>query len=152
LQMNNLPIEVLVVEDNDADVELTLTALRDARIANEVHVVGDGEEAMAFLKRQGTHAAARHPDLILLDLNLPKKDGFQVLAEMKADPDLRAIPVIIVSGSDRESDIARAYNLQTSAYLVKPVDVDDYFSAIRALKELWFHVAATPPRETEAPA
>ncbi|MCU1335599.1 MAG: response regulator [Bryobacterales bacterium] len=149
--MSHLPINVLIVEDNDADVQLTLTALRDARIANEVHVVGDGEEALAFLKHRGDYAAAPHPDLILLDLNLPGKDGFQVLEEMKADPELKTIPVIVVSGSDRESDITRAYSLQSSAYLVKPVDVDEYFTAIRAVKELWFHMVAPPPRETETP-
>jgi two-component system, chemotaxis family, response regulator Rcp1 len=143
--MQHRPIEVLVVEDNEADSHLTTTALRDARIANEVHVVEDGEEAIAFLNREGTYSSAPRPDLILLDLNLPKKDGFQVLEEMKADSHLRNIPVIVVSGSDRASDIARAYDLQIAAYLVKPVNVDDYFSAIRAIKELWFHMVAPPP-------
>ena len=145
--MNERPVEVLIVDDSDADVHLTSTALRDARIANEIHVVGDGEQAMAFLEHQGTYANAPRPDLILLDLNLPKKDGFQVLEELKADPQLRTIPVIVVSGSDRQSDITRAYDLQIAAYLVKPVNVDEYFSAIRAVKELWFHSVSSPPRD-----
>jgi CheY-like chemotaxis protein len=143
--MQQRPIEVLIVEDNEADSHLTTTALRDARIANDVHVVEDGEEAIAFLNQEGTYKSAPRPDLILLDLNLPKKDGFQVLEEMRADAHLRNIPVIVVSGSDRAADITRAYDLQIAGYLVKPVDVDDYFSAIRALKELWFHVVTPPP-------
>jgi len=148
--MQQRPIEVLIVEDNESDVHLTSTALRDARIANDVHVVGDGEEALGFLKREGSYASAPRPDLILLDLNLPRKDGFQVLAEMRADAQLKNIPVIVVSGSDREADIARAYDLQIAGYLVKPVNVDDYFSAIRAVKELWFHMVTPPPRREES--
>ena len=145
--MKQQPIEILIVEDNDADVNLTRAALQDATIANEIHTVGDGEQAIAFLKREGTYANAPHPDLILLDLNLPNKNGFEVLAEMKADPALKTIPVIVFSGSDEESDIAKAYNLQIAAYLVKPTNVDGYFSAIRAVKELWFHMVAYPPRK-----
>jgi two-component system, chemotaxis family, response regulator Rcp1 len=147
--MPERPIEVLVVEDSEADQHLTLTALRDARIPNDVHVVADGEQALAFLNREGTYAAAPRPDLVLLDLNLPKKNGFQVLEEMKADANLKNIPVIIVSGSARPSDIARAYSLQIAAYLVKPLNVDEYFTAIRALKELWFHNVASPPTASE---
>jgi CheY-like chemotaxis protein len=143
--MQHRPIEVLIVEDNQADSYLTTTALRDARIANEVHVVEDGEEAIAYLNQRGVHSSAPRPDLVLLDLDLPRKDGFEVLEEMKADAHLRNIPVIVLSGSDRSSDIARAYELQIAGYLVKPVNVDDYFSAIRAVKELWFHLVASPP-------
>jgi CheY-like chemotaxis protein len=141
------PIEVLIIEDNAADSHLTTTALRDARIANDVHVLEDGEQAMAFLHQQGNYRTAPRPDLILLDLNLPKKDGFAVLAEIKTDPTLKTIPVIAVSGSDRAEDITRAYELGVAAYLVKPLNVDDYFSAIRAVKELWFNVVALPPTE-----
>lgn len=147
--MQQNPFEVLVVEDNTADLTLTTTALRDARMANNVHVVEDGEQALAFLHREGNYSSAPRPDLVLLDLNLPKKDGFQVLGEMKADAHLRDIPVVVVSGSDRESDIARAYQLHVAAYLIKPLNVGDYFSAIRAVKELWFHSVAPPPRESE---
>ena len=147
--MTERPIEVLVNEDNEADQHLTRTALRDARIANDVHIVADGEQAIAFLNQVGTFVDAPRPDLVLLDLNLPKKNGFQVLEEMKAAAHLKNIPVIVVSGSARPSDIARAYALQIAAYLVKPVNVDEYFTAIRALKELWFHSVAPPPRESE---
>ena len=118
--MMERPIEVLVVEDNEADVHLTTTALRDARITNRVHVVADGEQAIAFLNHEGAYADAPRPDLVLLDLNVPKKDGFQVLEEMRADSHLKTIPVIVVSGSERNIDIARAYDLQIAGYLVKP--------------------------------
>jgi len=112
-------------------------------------IVADGEEAIAFLNQVGTFVDAPRPDVVLLDLNLPKKNGFQVLEEMKAAAHLKSIPVIVVSGSARLTDIARAYALQIAAYLVKPVNVDEYFTAIRALKELWFHSVAPPPRESE---
>ena len=144
------PIDVLIVEDSAADVHLTKVALRDANVANKIHVVEDGEEALAFLHHEGTYADAPRPDLVLLDLNLPKKDGFEVLAEMKRDSDLSNIPVIVVSGSDRALDIARGYGLQIAAYVVKSLRVDDYFSAIRAIKELWFHHVALPPKERRA--
>jgi chemotaxis family two-component system response regulator Rcp1 len=143
------PVVVLIVEDNEADSHLTTTALRDARIANEVHIVKDGEDAIGYLKREGPYRNAIRPDLVLLDLNLPRKDGFQVLETMKADARLKNIPVVVVSGSDRSSDIARAYDLQVAAYLVKPSNVDEYFSAIRAIKELWFHTVAPPPAAVE---
>ena len=147
--MPERPIEVLVVEDNEADQHLTTTALRDARIPNAVHIVEDGEQALAFLNHEGTYADVPRPDLVLLDLNLPKKNGFQVLEVMRANANLKTIPVIVVSGSARPSDIARAYDLQIAGYLVKPLNVDEYFTAIRALKELWFHSVAPPPRESE---
>jgi CheY-like chemotaxis protein len=145
--MNERPIGILLVEDNPADVHLTLTALRDARSSSEVHVVVDGEEALAFLKREGDHVDAPRPDLVFLDLNLPKVDGYEVLRAMKVDPVLRRIPVVAISGSKSDIDIARAYDEQISAYLVKPPDVSEYFAAIRSLKELWFHAAALPPKE-----
>jgi chemotaxis family two-component system response regulator Rcp1 len=144
------PVEILLVEDNPADVHLTLTALRDARSPNQVHVVTDGEQALAFLKREGDYVNAPRPDLVLLDLNLPKVDGYEVLEAMKTEPVLRGIPVVVISGSGREIDIARAYDAQISAYLVKPPGIEEYFAAIRSLKELWFHVAALPPRHDRA--
>jgi CheY-like chemotaxis protein len=148
--MREQPVEVLLVEDNPADARLTLTALRDAGSPSEVHVVTDGEEALAFLKREGKHVDAARPDLVFLDLSLPRVDGYQVLEAMKADPSLRRIPVVVVSGSRSEVDIARAYDDQISAYLIKPPGVNEYFAAIRSLKELWFHAAALPPREEAA--
>ena len=141
--------KILLVEDNPADAYLTLTALLDERSANRVHVVTDGEKALAFLNRESDHVNAPRPDLVFLDLNLPKVDGYEVLEAMKADPDLRGIPVVVISGSRREIDIARAYDGQISAYLVKPPGVEEYFAAIRSLKEVWFHVAALPPRQSE---
>ena len=140
------PIEILVADDNPGDVMLTKDALRDARILNQVHVASDGAEALAFLKREGVYRDAPIPDLVFLDLKMPKVDGFQVLAQMKADPELRRIPVIVMSSSDAESDLARAYDAQIAAYLVKPADLDAYFAAIRAIKELWFNVVTLAPK------
>src|SRR5581483_5249670 len=146
------PRRILIIEDNEADVNLTLAALWDARGSNEIHVVQSGEEATAFLRRAGRSPGVPVTDLVLLDLNLPRKGGFEVLEELKADPHLRGIPVVVVSGSDRDDDIARAYNLQAAAYLVKPLNVDEYFSSIRAVKELWFHRAALRAKGSEAGA
>ena len=144
------PIQILVVDDNPADVYLMLTALRDARIRNEIHTATDGEEALAFLRRQREHADAPCPDLVFLDLHLPRIDGYEVLAAMKADPQLRRIPVIVVSGSKEESDLARAYDQHIAGYLVKPIRHDEYFMAIRAVKELWLHVVTLPPKSESA--
>ncbi len=141
------PIEILIVDDNPGDVDLTKAALRDARILNEVHVVYDGEEALRFLRRVGNYADAPRPDLVFLDLTMPKVDGFRVLSEMKADPELRRIPVIVMSSSSAEHDLARAYDAQISAY---PSDLDTYFNAIRAVKELWFNVVALAPKARSA--
>jgi CheY-like chemotaxis protein len=141
---------ILLVEDNAADVQLTLTALRDAHKPPTIFVVTDGEQALAFLNRVGRYSAAPHPDLVLLDLSLPKVDGYQVLEAMKADSVLRRIPVVVVSGSSSEVDFARAYDAQISTYIVKPPAVDAYFAAIRSLKELWLHAAVLPPREEAA--
>jgi len=137
---------ILVVEDSAADAQLTLTALRDAHMSPTIFVAADGEQALAFLNRVGRYIAAPHPDLVLLDLSLPKVDGYQVLEAMKTDPALRRIPVVVVSSSSRDMDIARAYDAQISTYIVKPPGVDAYFGAIRSLKELWLHAAALPPR------
>lgn len=139
-------LEVLLAEDNEFDVHLTMVAFRDATVPNRVHCVPDGEAAIAFLKRTGEHSQAPRPDLILLDLNLPKKGGLEVLEEIKADPNLKNIPVVIVSGNIHDGDIRRAYELQVSSFLMKPLEVDEYFAAIRSLKELWFHAASPAPK------
>src|SRR5579864_8759390 len=149
-KMATTPIEILIVDDNPGDVLLTQEALRDARISNNVHVAPDGAVALAFLKREGVHCDAPIPDLVFLDLGMPKVDGFQVLAEMKADSELRRIPVIVMSSSHAERDLARAYDAQIAAYLVKPIDLDAYFSAIRAIKEFWFNVVSLAPKAREA--
>jgi len=145
-------VQVLLVEDSQADVALTVSAFRDALIHGHIDVVTNGEEALDFLRRTGKHANAAIPDLVLLDLNIPRIDGFEVLEEMKNDPKLKSIPVIVVSGSDREEDQARAYKLQIAAYLVKPADKDKYFSAVRSIKELWFHNVAMRPKEIDTTA
>ncbi len=142
--MTGVPIHILIVEDNVADIDLTVTALRDARITNEIHVVEDGERAVAFLRREGEYANVPRPDIVFLDLNIPKIDGHQLLAIMKADLHLRGIPVIVVSGSNNPRDVFRAYDEQVAAYIVKPANFNDYFAAIRAVKELWFHIVTLP--------
>lgn len=141
------PIEILLVEDNPPDARLTLEALRDARILNKVHVVKDGEQAMSFLRRQNSHVDAPRPDLVLLDLDLPRMDGREVLREMKADPDLLGIPVVVLTSSKKDSDVVDAYKHQVSCYIKKPLNPDDYFTAIRSLKELWFNVVTLPDRD-----
>lgn len=143
-------LNILLVEDNSADVDLTLVAFRDALVHSHISVVTDGEEAIAFLKRTGNYTEAPSPDLVLLDLNLPKVNGLEVLEAMKADPQLKSVPVIVMSGSDREEDQARAYRLQAAAYLVKPPDKDKYFAAVRSVKELWFHSVTPAPKPTDA--
>jgi CheY-like chemotaxis protein len=143
-------LEILVAEDNEFDVHLTVVAFRDATVPNRVHCVPDGEAAIAFLKRTGEHSRAPRPDLILLDLNLPKKDGLEVLEEIKSDPALKNIPVVMVSGNIHDGDIKRAYELQASSFLMKPLEVDEYFAAIRSLKELWFHAASPAPKPDPA--
>ncbi len=145
--MKGRSVEILLVDDNPVDVRLTISALRDARILNEVHVVEDGEQALQFLRREGQYAAAPRPDLVFLDLNLPKIDGHRVLNSMKSDDFLKRIPVVVVSGSDRDQDVNQAYDEQVCAYIVKPTDPDEYFLAIRSTKELWFHVVTLPRAE-----
>lgn len=146
------PIEILLVEDSPGDVRLTREALSEARVSNRLHVACDGVEAMQFLRREGKHADAPRPDLILLDLNLPRMDGRQVLAEIKADPNLKSVPVIVLTTSDAESDVLRSYNSHANCYLVKPVDVDRFFEQVRSLEGFWLAVVKFPPQGHEAVA
>jgi len=139
------PIEILLVEDSPGDVRLTQEALRDARVANRLHVVGNGVDAIEFVTRCGRYASAPRPDLILLDLNLPRKDGREVLAELKNDDNLKRIPVIILTTSDAESDILRTYNLHANCYLVKPVNVDEFFEQVRSIEGFWLSIVRLPP-------
>ena len=143
-------INVLLVEDEPATAHLTVVALRDALVSNHVHTVGDGEAALNFLKREPPFAAAPRPDLILLDLNIPKVGGRELLARMKADPALTDIPVVVLTASDNPKDIQEAYRLHASCFITKPSDLDEYFSSIRLLKELWFRVARFPEHEQAA--
>jgi chemotaxis family two-component system response regulator Rcp1 len=138
------PIQVLLVEDSPSDARLTVEAMRDAGIKNEFHLVKDGEEALQFLHKEGRFQDAPTPDFVLLDLDLPKIDGREVLDVMKADAELKRIPVIILTSSKKDDDISNAYEHQVSCYIKKPVDPDQYFLAMRALKELWFKVVTLP--------
>ncbi len=139
------PIEILLVEDNPGDVRLTVEALKEAKVRNRVHVVDDGVKAMAFLRRQAAYSTAPRPDLILLDLNLPKKDGREVLEELKHDGDLKRIPVVILTTSQAEQDILKAYELHANCYITKPVDLDQFLKVVRSIDEFWFTVVTLPP-------
>jgi chemotaxis family two-component system response regulator Rcp1 len=139
------PIEVLLVEDNPGDVRLTREALRDGKVHNNLSVAPDGVEALAFLRRQGKYADAPRPDVILLDLNLPKKDGREVLEEIKADPSLARIPVVILTSSEAERDIAQAYELHANCYVTKPVDLDQFIHVVRSIEDFWFTIVKLPP-------
>ena len=140
------PVEILYVEDNPADVVLTIEGLRAAKVRSNLHVATDGFEALAFLRREGAHADAPRPDLILLDLNLPRKDGRQVLKEIKGDPDLARIPVIIVTSSQAEEDVVRSYNLHANAYVTKPLGLDAFLKVVRAIEGFWLSIVTLPPK------
>jgi two-component system, chemotaxis family, response regulator Rcp1 len=138
------PIEVLLVEDSPDDADLTMDALRNGRVRNRITHVEDGIQAMAFLRREGKYADAPRPDLILLDLNLPRKSGREVLAEVKQDPDLRRIPVVIMTSSDDEKDILAAYNLYVNCYVTKPVDLDQFIGVVKSIEQFWFTIVKLP--------
>src|SRR6185503_9656872 len=129
------------------DVDLTKEALDHSKMINNLHLVGDGVEALAFLRKEGKYANAAHPDLILLDLNLPKKDGREVLAVIKEDPALRRIPVVVLTTSDAEQDILKAYSLHANCYITKPVDVEKFVLVVKAIEDFWFAVVKLPPPE-----
>lgn len=137
-------VEILMVEDNPADVRLTREAFKDAKVLNNMSVVGDGEEALLFLRRQGSYAGVPRPDLILLDLNLPKKDGREVLAEIKSDPALKRIPVVVLTTSEDEKDILKAYDLHVNAYITKPVNLDQFMKVVEAVEDFWLTVVKLP--------
>lgn len=138
-------VQILLVEDNPADADLTRENLEAAKLLCELHVVIDGIEAMKFLRREGDYRDAPRPDLVLLDLNLPRKDGREVLAEMKADESLRRIPVVILTSSTAEEDIIKTYDLQASAYVAKPVDLAGFGKIVRGIEGFWFSVVRFPP-------
>jgi chemotaxis family two-component system response regulator Rcp1 len=141
------PVEILLVEDNPADVRLTREALNSDRLWNNLSVTKDGVEAMAYLRRQGRFAAAPRPDLILLDLNLPKKDGREVLAEIKADPNLMRIPVVVLTTSDAEEDIVKTYGLHANCYITKPVDLRQFMKVVKSIEDFWLAIVKLPPKE-----
>ena len=137
-------IQILLVEDSPADVRLTQEVLRDAKIANELSVAYDGEEAMEFLRRQGRHHDAPRPGLILLDLNMPKKDGREVIDELEHDADLRRIPVIVLTTSAEEEDILRSYDMNVNAYITKPVDLNEFIKVVRSIEDFWLGIVRLP--------
>jgi two-component system, chemotaxis family, response regulator Rcp1 len=139
------PVEILLVEDNPGDVRLTREALREGKVRNNLYVAADGVEALRFLRREGEHAEAVRPDLILLDLNLPRKDGREVLEEIKEDPQLRLIPVVVLTSSQAEQDICRAYDLHANCYVTKPVDLDRFITVVQTIENFWFTIVKLPP-------
>ena len=138
------PIEILLVEDNAADVRLTKEALREGKVRNRLTVARDGVEALEVLRRVGKHADAPRPDLILLDLNLPRKDGREVLADIKADDDLRRIPVVVLTTSSAELDIVKSYDLHANCYITKPVDLDKFVEVVKTIDDFWLTVVRLP--------
>lgn len=138
------PIHILLVEDNPADVRLTREALRDGKLHNTMTVAGDGVEAMDMLRQRGQYASAPRPDLVLLDLNLPKKDGRQVLREIKEDDDLKRIPVVILTTSQAEEDVVRSYQLQANAYVSKPVELEQFIKVVKTIEQFWLEIVKLP--------
>lgn len=139
------PVEILLVEDNEGDVRLTREALREGHLRNILHVVGDGESALDFLYRRGEYAAATRPDLILLDLNLPRRDGREVLADIKRDPSLKRIPVVVLTTSRAEEDLVRSYDLHANCFITKPVDFDQFIQVVKTIENFWFTIVVLPP-------
>lgn len=138
------PIEILLVEDNPADVRLTQEALREGKVKNNLHIARDGVEALAFLRREGKWKDATRPDLVLLDLNLPKKDGREVLAEIKADESLKMLPVVVLTTSSAEADILKSYSLHANCYIQKPVDLEQFVKVVKSIDDFWLTVVRLP--------
>jgi len=138
------PIEILLVEDNPGDVRLTREALKEDKVRNNLHVVEDGLAALAWLHREGEFAGVPRPDIILLDLNLPKKDGREVLSEIKTDGDLKRIPVVVLTTSKAEEDVLRAYNFNANCYITKPVDLEQFVRVVKAIEEFWLTIVKLP--------
>jgi two-component system, chemotaxis family, response regulator Rcp1 len=142
---NMEPIEILLVEDNPGDARLAFEALKESKIHNNLNHVVDGVEAMRFLRREGEYADAAQPDLILLDLNMPRKDGREVLAEVKADPEFKLIPVVVLTTSAAERDLVKSYDLHANAYVVKPIDLNQFIDVVQAIEIFWFSIVKLPP-------
>ena len=138
------PVEILLVEDSPGDARLTVEALKEGKVLNHLNVVRDGVEALVFLRRGGSYANATPPDVILLDLNLPKKDGREVLAEIKTDPELKRIPVVILTTSKSEEDVLKSYNLHANCYITKPVDLEQFMKVVKSIEEFWLTVVKLP--------
>jgi two-component system, chemotaxis family, response regulator Rcp1 len=138
------PIEILLVEDNPGDVRLTIEGLNEGKVRNHLHVARDGVEALAFLRRQAQFADVVRPDLILLDLNLPRKDGREVLAEIKSDADLKTIPVVVLTTSRAEQDVLNSYQLQANCYITKPVDLEQFITVVKSIEDFWLTIVTLP--------
>jgi CheY-like chemotaxis protein len=142
-----LPVEILLIEDNPGDVRLTMEALKEAKVINHLTVLKDGVEALTFLRRQGQYAKAPRPHLILLDLNLPKKDGREVLADIKADDSLKHIPIVVLTTSQDEQDVLKSYNLHANCYITKPVDLEQFIRVVRSIEDFWLGIVVLPVKE-----
>jgi len=140
------PIEILLVEDSPADVRLTKEALKEEKLYNNLHVVNDGVEAMAFLRREGKYVKAVRPDLILLDLNLPRKDGREVLTEIKSDEKLKIIPVVVLTVSKAEEDVLKSYKLHANCYITKPIDLNQFSRVVKTIQDFWLTIVKLPPK------
>ena len=147
--MNFKVIDILIVEDNPGDVRLTREALKEGKVLNTLHVVEDGFEALAFLKHEGQYAKSAHPDIILLDLNLPRMDGRELLAKIKTDPNLRRTPVVILTTSKAEEDIIKSYDLHANCYITKPMDMEHFITVIKSIEDFWFTIVKLPPDEVK---
>jgi len=145
--MNATPVRILLMEDDPGDVELILEALHDAKIALAIDHVSDGEEGMRYLRKEGAYAGATRPDLVLLDLNMPRMDGREVLEALKGDRGLRSIPVVILTTSDAEQDIMASYDLGANCYLKKPLGLDDFLHVVKSVENFWLTLVKLPPRD-----
>jgi len=141
------PVEILLVEDNPGDVRLTLEVFKDGKVINSLRVAKDGVEALAILRHEGKYVDTRRPDIILLDLNLPKKDGREVLAEIKSDDSLKCIPVVVLTCSRAEKDILKSYNLHANCYITKPVALDQFIQVVKSIEDFWLTIVKLPPSE-----
>ena len=140
-------VKILLIEDNPGDVRLTIEALKEAKIMNSMHVADDGIEALSFLKKEGIYKDKPRPDLIILDLNLPKKDGREVLGEIKSDDSLKQIPIVILTTSEAEEDIIKSYELHANCYITKPVDMEQFIKVVKSVGEFWFSIVILPPHD-----
>jgi two-component system, chemotaxis family, response regulator Rcp1 len=147
-EFSGKPIEILLVEDNAGDVRLTREALLEGKVKNNLSVTGDGLEALQFLRREGKYNNATRPDLVLLDLNLPRMDGRELLAEIKEDPELKQIPIVILTTSKAEEDIVKSYNLHANCYITKPVDLNQFFNVVRSIEDFWMTIVKLPSNKT----
>lgn len=139
------PVDILLVEDNPGDVRMTQEILKETKVRNKMYAVGDGVEAMAFLRREGKYADAPRPDIILLDLNLPRKDGHEVLAEVKSDDDLKRIPVVVLTISEAEDDILKSYDLHGNCYITKPIDFKEFIKVVKSIEDFWLTIVKLSP-------